>query len=349
MSFYEEEYNKGRGKKRAYLDLFLDSQLKPKKRGIYFGEEQENAIIKYNDAHCTERQKNELFDKIIAPAFKDIVSGVLEMKMFRNLGKLNRGDVADHTFFRLIEKMHKFQPGKMGKTGQLVKAYSYFSTIAKHYILEQKLRNEKILRNKADVETSIDLSILSEDTLEKMSNYDKQEVELDDYITTFKNTQNIILDTIFHIIHEEESKDKRDDEFIKLGYCLRYLIEKWEKIEFMKKNEFMRILTLYTGFPQQKVSFLFKRFKTECSKKIRGNSVNKVNKKIEIEEEFEIELSDESDAPEQMESEIPENYVISSMEEYEQLVYKHENKSVREEWGQKIKKSSPESLPKNQS
>lgn len=339
MSFYEEEYNKSRGrKKKSYVDLFLDSQIKTKKRGVYFAEEQENAIIKYNQFDCSARDKNNLFDKIIAPAFKDIVSGVLEMQMFRNLGRLNRGDVADNTFFRLIEKMHKFEPGKIGKSGQPVKAYSYFSTVAKHYILEQKLRNEKILKNKADVETSIDLSILSEDTLEKMSNYDKQEVEFDDYVTTFNNTQSVILDTIFNIIHEEELKEKQDEDFIKLGYCLKYLIEKWDKIEFMKKNEFMRILTLYTGLPQQKVSFLFKRFKVECSKKIKVSSVNKIVKKLkEIEEDYTDPIDEFVE-----ETEIPENYVISSMEEYEQLVYKYENKTVREEWGQRLKKSSEE-------
>lgn len=343
MSYEEEEYSPNR-KKKTYLDLFLENHSNPKKRGIYFAEEQELAIVKYNLAETTIREKNELFKKIIVPGFKKIISGVLEMKMFRNLGKLNREEVIDNTFFRLIEKMHKFQPGKIGKSGQPVKAYSYFSTVAKHYILEQKLRNEKVLRNKADVESSIDLSILSEDTLEKMSNYDKQEVEFEDYITTFSNTRTTVLNVVFDMIHEEEHKDRPDEDFIKLGYCLKYLIEKWDKIEFMKKNEFMRILTLYTGLPQQKVSFLFKRFKIEGSKKIKVTPLNKVNKhreKVEEEESLEVQ--------ENIEKEIPDEYVISSMEEYDILCAKFNNKKAREEWGRKIKKSSAASLPTNPS
>src|SRR5580704_11847678 len=190
---YEDDFGHHNRKKKSYLDFFLDSQANPKKRGIYFAEEQEEAIVKYNLETTSAREKNELFEKTIDPAFRKIIGGVLEMKMFRNLGKLNREEVVDNTFFRLIEKMYKFQPGRIGKSGQPVKAYSYFSTIAKHYILEQKLRNEKVLRNKADVETSIDLSILSEDTLEKMSNYDKQEVEFEDYVTTFANSKALAL------------------------------------------------------------------------------------------------------------------------------------------------------------
>jgi hypothetical protein len=344
MAYEEEEYGNTR-KKKTYLDLFLENHSNPKKRGIYFAEEQELAIVKYNEEGTSAREKNELFKKLIVPGFKKIISGVLEMKMFRNLGRLNREEVIDNTFFRLIEKMHKFQPGKIGKSGQPVKAYSYFSTVAKHYILEQKLRNEKVLRNKADVESSIDLSILSEDTLEKMSNYDKQEVEFEDYITAFSSTRATVLNVVFDMIHEEESKDRPDDDFIKLGYCLKYLIEKWDKIEFMKKNEFMRILTLYTGLPQQKVSFLFKRFKTEGSKKIKIPSVNKGNKnKEKVEEELENLLQEDIE-----EVAIPEEYIISSMEEFESLHEKFNNKKVRKEWALKIKKSSEESLPTNPS
>lgn len=324
MYDYEENYSK----KKSYLDLFLDNLTVKKKRGIYFGATQEKAIIKYNSPETSHKEKNELFEKTISPAFRKIVSGVLEMPIFRNLGRLNREEVIENTFFRLIEKIHKFQPGMIGKTGQPVKAYSYFSTIAKHFILEQKVRHEKILKNKADVESSIDLSILSEETLEKMSNYDKQEVEFDDYVTTFKNTKKMILSSIFEIIYEEEKKEKKDEDLIKLGYCLKYLIDKWDKIEFMKKNEFMRILTLYTGLPQQKVSFLFKRFKIEGLKKIKPISAP-IRKKIVEEEEFFEELDEEIVEGEE---EIPEKYVINSMEEFEQQLYRNENAKEKEKW-----------------
>jgi DNA-directed RNA polymerase specialized sigma24 family protein len=325
-----DESTGGRKKKSSYLDLFLDNTLNVKKRGIYFGEEHENAIIKYNNQETIEREKNELFRKFIEPAFRKIISGVLEMKMFRNLGKLNREDVIDNTFFRLIEKIHKFEPGMISiKTGKPVKAYSYFSTIAKNFILEQKVRHEKVLKNKADVETSIDLSFLSEDTLKMMSNYDKHEVELDDYETVFKNTKEIIIRSILETIHNEEKKDKKDSDLIKLGYCLKYLIEKWDKIEFMKKNEFMRILTLYTGFPHQKVSFLFKKFKMEGLKKLKPSLLDKTKVKpeedevlkISEEDDFDFDACEDFDDAE-YESEIPEDYQINTFEEFEQQLYR---------------------------
>ena len=346
--------------KKTYLDLFLENASTPKKRGIYFGETQENAIIKYNDENTSTKEKNELYEKTIGPAFRKIVGGVLEMPNFRHLGKLNREEVVDNTLFRLIEKIHKFKPGMIGKSGQPVKAYSYFSTVAKNFILEQKIRNEKILKNKADVESSIDLAILSEDTLEKMSNYNKVDVELDDYIVNFRNTKYIILTSILEIIYAEELLDenKQDKDLLKLGYCLKYLIEKWDKIEFSKKNEFMRILTLYTGLPQQRVSFLFKKFKLGSLKKIKPSLLNKNKKKdfiieeddekdllelidviivaeddeIIIDEIFEIE---ESELVVVEEEGIPDHYEINSMEEWDQINEKLANNKFKKDTNMK--------------
>lgn len=337
--------------KKSYLDLFLDNNLTPpkKKDTPYFGDEEENAIVLYNNEETPQKVKNKLYETTIGPAFKEIVNGVLKMPMFRKLGSLNREEVIENTLFRLIEKIHKFEAGRIGKSGQPVKAYSYFSTVAKHYILEQKIRNEKILKNKADVESSIDLSILSEDTLEKVSNYNKSEIEFTDCLINFKNTKHLIVNSIKELIAAEERSEKQDGDFIKLGYCLKYLIEHWDKIEFSKKNEFMRILTLYSGLPQQKVSFLFKKFKLNSLKKIKPSLLNKKKVVVVIVEERDEEedmydllrLAQEEEEKIFLESgeereeeipDIPEGYDISSMEEFEQQLYRSENKRNKLQW-----------------
>lgn len=280
--------------KKTYLDLFLDNaeNIKPKKKGNYFFDKDEQAILMYNTEGVSEKERKRLFEETIQRAFSDIVDGVLSMPKFHHLPKsMNRENLIEEANVRLIEKISKFTPGMIGKNGQPVKAFSYFSTIAKNFILEKKVRHEKILKNKADVETSIDLSILSEDTLKKMSNYDKTDINFDDYETTFGATRQIIMNAIQDVINNEEKKNRKDNDIIKIGYCLKYLLEHWSKIEFMKKNEFMRILTLYTGLKQQQVSLLFKKFKNAVLEKIKPNRVNKSNKgKNEIaEEEVEID------------------------------------------------------------
>ena len=268
-------------KNKTYLDLFLDNSenIKKKEKGPYFHDIHEKAILKYNNPETSLREKNNIYDTFINQAFKDISNRVLEMPKFHKLPKsMNKEQLIDETYIRLVEKITKFTPNMIGKGGQPVKAFSYFSTIAKNYILEKKVRHEKILKNKADVETSIDLYILSEDTLKKMSNYDKLDINLEDYEKTFENTKKIILDTIRNIVNNEQAKIKKDEDFIKIGLTLEYLLIKWDKIEFMKKNEFMRILTLYTSLKQQQVSFQFKKFKIAVLKKLKPNLVSKLNK-----------------------------------------------------------------------
>jgi hypothetical protein len=343
--------------KKSYLDLFLDNHVTPKKRERYFEEREEHAIIKYNDEATEQLEKNDLFKRIIGPAFRKTIYGVLEMPKFRHLPKsLNRETLIEDTFFRLVEKIYKFKPGMIGKSGQPVKAFSYFSTIAKNFILEQITRHNKIIKNKADVESSIDLSILSEETLDKISGVDIQEVTLDDYVTIFTGTRRMIIDIIRELIIEEEDKERRDEDFIKLGYCLKYLLEKWNKIEFMKKNEFMRILTLYTGFQQQKVSFLFKRFKTAVLKKLKPSALNKSKRKKSEESEdddiflrtdffnssetdefsTEEEIEEFDDSTEEVVEEDEETkimkYEVYSMDDFEARDCKLDNAKFKKEW-----------------
>src|SRR6185312_1126411 len=169
--------------KKTYLDLFLDNtEGVKKKREQYFTEYEEKEILRYNDPNTSDIERTKIYKNVIETTFRKTVLGVLEMKKFHHLPRsMNREQLIEDTFYRLIEKIDKFTPGMVGKNGTATKAFSYYSTVAKNFILEKKLRHEKILENRADVEASIDLSILSEDTLKKMSNYDRTDVQDDDY------------------------------------------------------------------------------------------------------------------------------------------------------------------------
>ena len=76
-------------KKKSYLELYLDSTV-DKKRGIYFGDAQEQAIIQFNSELSSQEEKRRLFVDLIEPAFRKVISGVLEMPKFHNLGRLDR-------------------------------------------------------------------------------------------------------------------------------------------------------------------------------------------------------------------------------------------------------------------
>lgn len=340
--------------KKSYLDMYLDNSENnvKKKKKPYFNDVHQKAIIKYNDPNTHERERKELYELYIEPVFRKVVSGVFELKNLRQLPRgLDKDQLADDAFDRLIEKLGKFTPEMIGQSGELVKAFSYFSTIAKHYILEKKMRHEKILKNKADVESSIDLSILSEDTLSMISSHDKQDFVFENYETSFNDKKIKVREIISEVIKAEEAKNHKDTDMINVGYYINYLLDKWNSIEFMKKNEFMRILTLYTGLKQQQVSFIFKKYKTAVLKKTRPAGLIKVNKPakdyleefIDDPDEFieepiidDVDFMDKAlDAEKEIENAmeaddfIPDDYVINSMEDYEIHIQKQKNKNYK--------------------
>lgn len=328
-------------KTKSYIELFLDNAYS-KKGEIYFGDVQEAAIVEYNTTECM-RTKNKLFADTIDICFKKTVAGVLEMPKFRTLPKgIDTEELIHNTYFRLVEKIYKFEDGMISKkTGLPVKAYSYFSTIAKNFVLETIKKHNKVIENKADVESSIDLSILSDETSEIISNSNvENEGLLNDYVSVFEHSKDIIISVVNKMISiEEETKSNSD--FLKVSYCLKYLLENWSKFEFDKRSEFMRLLTLYTGLNQQRVSFLFKKIKNEVLQKIDIN--NNSNKKVpvffedEVKDEFETEDEPEFDDEEIMddidaEEEKLNNYIIYSLEEFESIDSKITNINTRKEW-----------------
>jgi hypothetical protein len=319
--------------KKTYLDMYLENLDGPKKKPKYdFRDKQQQAILEYNDPNTSPSRRRVLYVDIIKPGFDNIVKGVLAMRQFHKLPpSMDREQLIDDLNFRLIDKIDRFLPTMLGANGMPVKAFSYFSTIAKNYILEKIFRHEKVLMNKADVETSIDLSILSEDTLKMMSNYDKQDVLLDDYETTFNNTRQIILSAIREVIVNEEAKPKKDKDLIDIGHILIYILEKWNKIDFMKKNEFMRILTLYTGLKQQQVSFQFKKYKTAVFKKLRPNPVSK-SKRAKDDDDMLDSLDifdlDQEDSPQEEENK-RFKYAANTMEEFEIQIELDQNDKVK--------------------
>ncbi len=331
---------------KSYLDIFLDNSVE-KTRGIYFEDKHERAIIDFNSktAGVTDSEKLKLFNEMIEPAFRRIVSGVLEMPMFHYLGKINREDLIDAAFFRLVEKMHKFDHNMIGKNGKPVKAYSYFSTVAKNYILEYKMKFEKIQSHKADVESSIDLSILSEDTLEKMTNQDRDSVSFDNHEQVFNETRNRILKKLDEILVEEELKeDKKDYDLLKIGYTIKYLIKNWHKIEFMKKNEFMRLLALYTGLKQQRVSFLFKKFKSTILEILNPKLLKSTLFDEDEDEEKEKKIT-KKQKKEQLEEETEEEKKINkivTIEDFEIYSEREENEKIKSKWQTKNQNIQPQ-------
>ena len=109
---------------------------RPKKNRIYFGEPQERAVRMFLTAH-TFTERNKIYTEYLrAPLNKMIDSIIRRYKLYRKNEEFR--DIHADVLSFLMTKAEKFKPEKNKK------AYSYFGTICKNYLMGQIIKDQKL-------------------------------------------------------------------------------------------------------------------------------------------------------------------------------------------------------------
>jgi hypothetical protein len=187
--------NKKRGRKRT--------------TNLYFGPEQEVAVVNFLES-SDDDEKNKIFNEYLrAPLNKMIESIIRRYKLYRK--DVTFEDIHSDTLSFLATKMEKFEPAKNKK------AYSYFGTICKNYLLGQLLKADKRMKSDLSYEDMYK-------TVEKMDDYkynidDTEKTSLEDFIKEI--SANIKVETQHIKITENEKR---------VGEALIAVLDNWETI-----------------------------------------------------------------------------------------------------------------------
>jgi hypothetical protein len=180
-----------------------------KKKGVqYFTQDTEDAIVLYNNA-TTFDEKNKIYHERIHYAFFKLTENIIHTFKFYYTEVDNIEDLQFEVISFLLSKIHLFNPAKGAK------AYSYFGTIAKRYLI---LSNQKNYKKRVD---TAPVSILEEDENHSYEIEDDQPIEkLSYYIDEFAEycTENIfelfpkgedaqIADAILELFRKRENLD----------------------------------------------------------------------------------------------------------------------------------------------
>jgi hypothetical protein len=111
----------------------------------YFTQETEDAIVAYNRTTSTD-EKEKIYHKHIHYAFFKLTENIIHTFKFYYTEVDNIEDLQHEIITFLLQKMHLFNPEKGAK------AYSYFGTIVKRYLIIQNTKNYKKRVDKAPVE-----------------------------------------------------------------------------------------------------------------------------------------------------------------------------------------------------
>ena len=118
-----------------------------RKNGLYFGPEQERAVVEF----LTEENyilRNKIYNEFLRSPLNTMIDSIIRRyKLYRK--NYSFEDLHADTLSYLILKANKFDVTK-GK-----RAYSYYGTICKHYILGLMIKDVKYVNQTSDFDMSL--------------------------------------------------------------------------------------------------------------------------------------------------------------------------------------------------
>ena len=174
----------------------------------YFDVKEELAVVAFINAKTYE-EKNKIYNEsLLKPLDKMISSIIRRYKLYRRDMNFNEIHTDTHSF--LMTKMDKFKPAKEKK------AYSYFGTICKNYLLGQIIQDQK----------EFNRQISYEDISSSIENNENYSYEID---SDFFDTESIIKTFLLELENFMKTETLNINER-KLGLALFDLFENYESI-----------------------------------------------------------------------------------------------------------------------
>ena len=118
---------------------------KKKSKNQYFTQATEDAIVRYNSSSDPE-ERSEIYRKDIHYAFFKLTENIIHTFKFYYTEVSDIEHLQHEVITFLLDKIHLFDPTRGAK------AFSYFGTIAKRYLIIQNTKNYKKRVDKAPVE-----------------------------------------------------------------------------------------------------------------------------------------------------------------------------------------------------
>lgn len=212
---------------------------------FYFGEAQEQAVVRFLNSE-SEEEKNKIFNEYLRdPLIIMIESIIRRYKLHRKGMEFDENHTDTMSF--LITKMEKFDP----EAGY--KAYSYFGTICRNYLMGSMEKESKEINRKVSYE---DIATNLEDNAD--FSYSLEDFEID---------HKQIIDDLINEIESEMTNDAISENELNLGYALIEIFKNYDEIfQIGEGNKFNKNLILlfirnYTSLSTKEIRIAMKRYK----------------------------------------------------------------------------------------
>ena len=219
----------------------------PRKRTqkIYFGEDQEKAVIRFLESE-SDQERNKIFNEYLKEPLDIMVESIIRRyKLYRK--DFTFQDLHTDTMSFLATKVHKFDSTTNNR------AYSYFGTICKNYLMGAIQKDVKDFNRTVSYE---DISSDIEEDLELSYVIDATPLDYKDIIIKLTSE-----------LEEFMVKEKLNENEEKLGYALLDIFNNFDKIfQIGEGNKFNKNLILLsvremTSLSTKEIRISLKKYK----------------------------------------------------------------------------------------
>ena len=218
---------------------------RPRTQKIYFGEDQEKAVVSYLES-TDETERNKIFNEYLREPLIIMVESIIRRyKLYRK--DLEFEEIHNDTMSFLITKISKFDHTKNHK------AYSYFGTICKNYLMGAIQKDTKEQNRSVSYD---DISSSIEERPDLSYTIDSYHLDYRDVIVKLTNELEEFI----------ENEDLTENEQ-KLGYALLEIFGNFDKIfqvgdgNKFNKNLILLSLREMTSLSTKEIRISLKRYK----------------------------------------------------------------------------------------
>ena len=196
------------------------------KSKIYFGTPVHNAIVEYNHSEDIEF-RHKIYTEEIHPAFLKLAENIINTYKFSYFDYGFR-DLQEEVVSNLVINMHKFDETKGSK------AFSYFSVVAKNYLILNNNANYKKLKIHDNIDTLYEHGI------------DDDKIDISPSVDIFKKT------ITYFENHLEELFPKKQDKDVAIS--ILYLCRNKDNIDNFNKKALYIMIREMTDVKTSKIT-----------------------------------------------------------------------------------------------
>lgn len=213
---------------------------KPKTKNNYFTKETEEAILEYRK--CQDPvERNRIYNERIHYGFYKLVENIIHTFKFYYTEVDNIEDLKYEVISFLLQKLDLYNQSKG-------KAYSYFGTIAKRYLIIYNQKNYKKFLSKAEIKNE---SENEEDSNSVVLEHEEPELDKLDVVEMFiKHVDDNLLDLF-----------TKEDE-LKVADAILEIFKKRENIDIFNKRAVFIYVREMTDAESNSITKVIKRLKT---------------------------------------------------------------------------------------